>query len=128
MRKKKVETENQNETEQQDAREETTQIPTAEQTTTEEKVHEESPREQEIKPKQLSNGSIQVTFCPHCGRQINLGENPCRHCGGLVGYPELMDNPEWMVCPNCNYTEPARFFTGTCKHCGYPKNGGNNAG
>ena len=75
--------------------------------------------EREVEAIQMKDGSVKVTFCPHCGKQVNLGENPCRHCGNLIGYPELKEDPEWMVCPKCNYTEPARFFNGACKHCGY---------
>lgn len=63
------------------------------------------------------DGSMEVSLCPWCGAKIRKGENTCHRCGNAVAWPELAEDPEWMVCEKCGWATQEKDVN-VCPRCG----------
>lgn len=81
---------------------------------------EPEPKEQveefEFEPNK-PDGSMEVSLCPWCGAKIRKGENTCHRCGNAVAWPELAEEPDWVVCEKCGWATQDKDVV-VCPRCG----------
>ena len=63
------------------------------------------------------DGSMEITLCPWCGAKIRKGENTCHRCGNAIAWPELGDEPDWVVCDKCGWATQDKDVS-ICPRCG----------
>ena len=63
------------------------------------------------------DGSMEVSLCPWCGAKIRKGENTCHRCGNAIAWPELANEPDWVVCDKCGWATQEKDVT-VCPRCG----------
>lgn len=63
------------------------------------------------------DGSMEVSLCPWCGAKIRKGENTCHRCGNAIAWPELGDEPDWVVCDKCGWATQDKDVS-VCPRCG----------
>ena len=63
------------------------------------------------------DGSMEVSLCPWCGAKIRKGENTCHRCGNAIAWPELGDEPDWIVCEKCGWATQDKDVS-VCPRCG----------
>lgn len=64
-----------------------------------------------------ADGSMEVSLCPWCGAKIRKGENTCHRCGNAIAWPELSDEPDWVVCEKCGWATQEKDVV-VCPRCG----------
>lgn len=64
-----------------------------------------------------ADGSMEVSLCPWCNAKIRKGENTCHRCGNAIAWPELSNEPDWVVCEKCGWATQDKDVS-VCPRCG----------